>query len=132
MKSTRTELQSESRQEFGQSGFCMFPVKHHCRNGTVVEINRTWTEVTLPDGRKISGTPEHSLTQVGMAQRLGYGNDLDAMCRDHDPLHAMLCDMLHLPTSYALSQPHTELAGLEEQAVLAVQEFMRKAGGHIG
>jgi hypothetical protein len=53
------------------------------------------------------------------------------MCRDHDPLHVLLCEWLGLPTTFALTAPGTELAGLEEGAVLAVQHFMRAAGGRL-
>lgn len=60
------------------------------------------------------------------ARKLGYGDDVVAMNRDHDPLHRALCAWLGVP-SVALpdGQPGTELAGIEEDAVLAVQKLMR-------
>lgn len=62
---------------------------------------------------------------------MGYGDDVGAMVADHDPLHCILADMLGLPTSIALSGGDPELAIWEEAAVLAVQRFMRVAGGRL-
>lgn len=71
--------------------------------------------------------------QARTARRLGYGEDVEAMNRDHDPLHRALCEWLGLP-SYSLSASaghpvDPDLARYEEAAVLAVQRFLQMAGG---
>jgi hypothetical protein len=106
-----------------------------CANGTRVRIGSDWTLVTLPDGTEIYGEPEHGTGQAATARRLGYGGDVEAMCRDHDPLHAVLTDFLGLGRSYSLAfaagvlpPEQKRLADLEEAAVLALQAFMRSAG----
>lgn len=96
------------------------------RNGTELRIYETWVETDLPDGRTIYAVPRED--QIEIASELGYEGDVVALTLDHDPLHSLLCDWLGLPYSYALAEPGTELAGLEEEAVLAVQKFARKAG----
>lgn len=99
-------------------------------NGTEVRVFKTWTEVVLPSGVLVSGVPEGNDRQDETAENLGYDNALQ-MVLDHDPLHALLCDWLGLSTSFALENPDSEIAWLEEKAVLAVQEFMRKAKGRL-
>jgi len=69
------------------------------------------------------------------ARLLGYGDDWQAMDRDHDRLHAALCRWLGVP-SHALeiaagqSLPFERhaLANYEEDAVLFVQRLMRAHG----
>ena len=70
--------------------------------------------------------------QRQMAARLGYGPDVAAMNRDHDPLHAALCRWLGVESQSlraargeTLSFGEHFTANLEEDAVLAVQRFMR-------
>lgn len=105
-------------------------------NGTHVEIGPSWVVTTLSTGETIHAHPQDTADQRETAQRLGYGDDVAALTRDHDPLHAWLCAALGLSTSYALSQAaglpaDPVLAGLEEKAVLAVQAFMRRSGGRL-
>lgn len=77
-------------------------------------------------------------TQAETARRLGYGEDVEAMNADHDPLHAALCRWLGVP-SFALaagrgeqlSPEQHELAALEEDAVLMVQRLMRAHGATV-
>jgi hypothetical protein len=101
---------------------------------TPVRILADHTEITLPSGKVVTGYPQGSEHQAEVAQRLGYGNDALAMVLDHDPLHARLCDWLGIEASYSLRlaalelSPHeAHLAALEEEAVIAVQRFMRMA-----
>jgi hypothetical protein len=99
-------------------------------NGTRIDTGPDWACVTLPNGREIHARPNDE--SAGMASRLGYGRDVAAMTREHDPLHARLTDMLGLPYSVSLMTaagclPESELAGLEEDAVLAVQIFLQAA-----
>lgn len=107
-----------------------------CRNGTVIEVTEGGSRVTLPDGTVIEGNPQPDDEYRDTAEWLGYGGDTLAMCRDHDPLHALLTDWLGLPASFSLrvaaglDQPNA-LAGLEEEAVLALQKFVRAAGLHL-
>ena len=80
----------------------------------------------LSNGTEVFAGPEDRSPE--MARRLGYGSDVDAMTRDHDPLHARLTDWLGMPFSYSLMEAagcdvDPKLAILEEAAVLAVQEF---------
>lgn len=64
--------------------------------------------------------------QVHTAERLGYGDDVAGMNRDHDPLHRALCAWLGVPClALPEGQPGSYLAGIEEEAVLAVQRLMR-------
>lgn len=88
-----------------------------------------WAETTLPDGRQVSARPNDE--SPAMAERLGYGADVAAMTRHHDPLHARLCEWMGLPTSYSLSaalgDDVGDLAWLEEAAVLALQAFALRA-----
>ena len=95
---------------------------------TIVRIFATWTEIILPDGKVVLGTPSDE--QAPIAAELGYG-DLDQMCREHDPFHVALCDLLGLPVSYAMREAAGEqltpdehwAAVLEETAVLAALKF---------
>lgn len=79
------------------------------------------------------GHPHSTGCYRATAERLGYGADVLSMTREHDPLHARLCDWLGLPDSYSLRRAvgldaDPTMAALEEDAVLAVQRFMRRAG----
>ena len=68
--------------------------------------------------------------QAPIAAELGY-SDLDQMCREHDPFHVALCDLLGLPVSYAMREaageqltPDEHWAAVpEETAVLAALKF---------
>jgi hypothetical protein len=104
------------------------------RNGTRTRVFETWAENDLL-GQTVSAVARHDAEQAAMARRLGYGEDVDAMTRDHDLLHALLADMLGLPCSLSLklaaglaNADDRQLADIEEAAVLAVQEFVRAAG----
>jgi hypothetical protein len=69
---------------------------------------------------------------------LGYGADVDAMNRDHDPLHVALCDWLGFE-SLSLREAAGEtlpaddhlLAVIEESAAIAVQKLMRMRGASV-
>ena len=83
---------------------------------------------SLLRGKVVLGTPSDE--QAPIATELGYG-DLDQMCREHDPFHVALCDLLGLPVSYAMREAAGEqltpdehwAAVLEETAVLAALKF---------
>lgn len=104
-------------------------------NGMRVVIGPSWAVTTLPTGEEIHAHPEGSARQAATAEAMGY-EDTAALTRDHDPLHAWLCDALQLPTSFSLSQAagrpvDSDLAALEEKAVLAIQTFMQRAAGRV-
>lgn len=72
------------------------------------------------------------------AKYLGYGDDVSAMNAEHDPLHRWLCAELgtysrSLAQAAGAVQTGTDqfIAGLEEEAVLAIQRFMRHANGKL-
>lgn len=101
----------------------------HVVDSTVVKIYRTWTQVILPNGAVINGIPMED--QKPIAEEMGF-RDIVEMCTAHDPMHVTLCGLLGLDCSYALrvasgEEEMTEreqiLAGLEEDAVLAVLKF---------
>jgi len=105
-------------------------------NGTRVVIGPSWAVTTLPSGRELHAHPDGSEAQAGTARKLGYGDDVAALTREHDLIHSALCDWLGLPASYALSEAAGEpsdptLAELEERAVMAVQAFIRRSGGRL-
>lgn len=86
----------------------------------------------LPDGRRVHAVPERNAEQAETANRLGYGDDVDAMTRDHDPLHSLLANWLGLDSSYSLrhaagslADDEMHLAALEEDAVLAIQRLIQ-------
>lgn len=78
---------------------------------------------------------EFERDQQQTARDLGYGDDVAAMNREHDPLHYSLCAWLQVP-SYSMviargepvTKPQAALAAIEEAAVLAVQRLMRAHG----
>lgn len=99
-------------------------------SGTETVIGDRWAVTTIPGLPAIHAHPTPD--QHETALDLGYP-DAGAMTRDHDPCHAWLCDELGLSASIALTQTaggnvDTELAALEEVAVMALQKFMRRAG----
>jgi hypothetical protein len=110
-------------------------LSHRCRNGTLIEIRPASTRITLPSGETALGEAQHTESQRRTARQLGYGDDVLAMVRQHDPLHALLADWLGIEASYGimaaaglLKPEDHDLAAYEEAAVIAVQRFMRAAG----
>lgn len=108
----------------------MLTVRH--RNGTVTRIYPERVETDLPGHSTLHAAPRQD--QHETAERLGYGGDIAALTRDHDPLHAWLADQLGLPASFSLREAagekldRPELAWMEEEAVLALQRLIRSAG----
>lgn len=103
-------------------------------NGTVCIIERAQVQTFIPGCRPIVAVPNGQPDQVRAALEHGYGRDLEALTRDHDPMHAWLADKLGLPYSPALYSVATgvpndpTLAAAEESAVLGLQRFTRLAG----
>jgi hypothetical protein len=97
---------------------------------TKILIKNGWVEITMPDGTTFNAVPEDNDSYRAMAQKLGYGTDTWAMCRDHDAMHAILADALGFPYSPALmgaahKEPLNEVTGAEEDMVLAAQRFLQ-------
>jgi len=95
--------------------------------GMHVTVGEDWTCVRLPDGQEIHGAPFPEQAEFPLA-KIYHGN-LNAMCRQHDPLHALLCAWIGVP-SHSLQQAaglpaDPELAAYEEEAVIAVQALLR-------
>lgn len=99
-----------------------------CQNGTIIILENGGSRVILPDGHEVFGRPQGTPEQAQTALDLGYGEDVLAMVREHDPLHALLTDWLGLPYSFSLAEPYHWLAPYEEAAVIATQRFLRHAG----
>jgi hypothetical protein len=99
----------------------------------------TGSLVILACGSIVEGEPHDTEEYRLTAQSLGYGNDILAMCQDHDPLHVALCRWLGLEISFAMSIAAGDVAGnavkelavLEEAAVIAVQRFAKRSGAKI-
>lgn len=73
--------------------------------------------------------------QIDTARDLGYGEDVDAMNRDHDPLHVALCGWLGVPCvalpGGSAAAVGSDVAMIEETAVMAVQKLMRAHGAKV-
>lgn len=103
------------------------------QNGSAISVDPQGSTVMLPGGHVVIGRPHDTDAYRASAAALGYGADTLQMCREHDPLHAALCDWLGIESSYSLrlaaGQPlvatEARLAMLEEDAVMAVQKFAR-------
>jgi hypothetical protein len=101
------------------------------RHGGQIDIHETWSRVTLPDGSQVHAVPRSD--QVEIARDLGYGDDVNALTRDHDPLHALLADLLGLNASRSLQGAAGVMAydgtpEFEECAVMALQRYVRALG----
>jgi hypothetical protein len=97
-------------------------------NGTLIVQGADFCVTTLPNGDEVHAHPNDE--SLVMARKLGYGDDVAALTRDHDALHSRLMDWLGAPYSYSLmraagyEKTDWGTAILEEKAVLAVQELM--------
>jgi hypothetical protein len=98
-----------------------------------VEVHEHWTRTVLHDGQEIGGIALHVDSYRCRAKVLGYGDDVDAMNRDHEVTHSLLAHWLGMPESpvmraiVAHSGP-SDLTGSEERVVLALQEYAKLAG----
>ncbi len=97
-------------------------------NGTRAVVGPNWCATILPTGQVVRARPNAESPR--MAHELGYGDDVDALTREHDVIHSELAAMVGLPHSLGLAQVaglpvNAMLANLEEAAVLAVQRFTK-------
>ena len=97
---------------------------------TAVKVEDGWVEVRLPDGVMFLSDATDTPELRAQARAAGYGDDLWAAVRDRARLHAMLAHMLGMVESLALraavSKQPTELSGLEDDLVLAIQQFVNR------
>lgn len=95
----------------------------------------TGTTVILPCGLVVEGRPHDTDAYRATAKEIGYGDDVLALCRDHDALHVALAAWLGLESfairSAAGLDVDAEIAAAEEAAVLATQKFLRLAGAKV-
>ena len=95
-------------------------------NGTLIVQGPYFCVTTLPNGKEVHAHPNFESAE--MANKLGYGDDVASMTREHDALHSQLMDWLGQPYSYSLMQAagenvDWEIANYEEAAALAVQRL---------
>jgi hypothetical protein len=101
---------------------------------TVVELwGHDFTRTILPDGVEVPAAPQDNADYRSRAHALGYGQDSAAMSREHELGHVLLSYILGLPESPALRSAAnnagpSDLTGMEEDAVMALQRFARAAG----
>ncbi|GAB4464160.1 MAG: hypothetical protein OHK0029_33810 [Armatimonadaceae bacterium] len=98
-----------------------------------------WTQTGFYDGTEVVAVPENSAEYRALAARLGYGNDLEALSREHEILHSFLTERSTggaSPTLWAVahgqdpeqSAPPWEQE-YEEERVLAFQHLLN--GGAV-
>ncbi|MFW6079074.1 MAG: hypothetical protein ACODAE_05595 [Gemmatimonadota bacterium] len=91
----------------------------------------TYTETVFPDGTKCCALPEGTPEQAETAEELGYGDDVHAMCREHEALHTLLAlarGLPHSPTLWDVAHgppdPAPDHHYEEEADVLALQRLL--------
>jgi hypothetical protein len=91
----------------------------------------TYTETVFADGTKCPAMPDGSEAQSATAHRLGYGDDVAAMCREHEILHTLLALARGKPYSPVLwdvahgaPDPAPDWHYEEEADVLALQRLI--------
>lgn len=91
----------------------------------------TYTETVFPDGTKCPALPHRTPEQAHTAAELGYGDDVDAMCREHEVLHTLLAlarGLPHSPTLWDVAHgppdPAPDYHYEEEAEVLALQRLL--------
>lgn len=98
-----------------------------------------YLEVTLPDGRKLPAAPQEDGAYLRRAQEYGYGDDVWAMCVDHEVGHVLLSWLVHGDTSLTLKGVAEQKDGgsywpnwwAEEDAVLGMQRLAKFTGTSI-
>lgn len=103
----------------------------HCEVRT--HLDRAYTVTLFPDGTQVPAAPNGDPEQAQTAQRLGYGEDVSAMCREHELLHTWLAerfDLPHSPTLWAVAHEQGEgcipipAQHQEEALVLVFQAYL--------
>ena len=94
-----------------------------------------FTDTIYPDGTHVPASPEDSAYYRDMAQRLGYGADVAACCREHEILHTFLAEAQGLPYSpllWAIAHQQEEDIPLwqresEEAVIIEFQRYLNGA-----
>lgn len=102
-----------------------------------VNVAPGWTETVFHDGTRVAAMPEADDEYGRQAARLGYGDDLAAMSREHEILHTFLEEKRTggaSPTLWAVAHGQGEPFApiweqeIEEALVLAFQAFRNGLG----
>jgi hypothetical protein len=97
------------------------------------DVKLGYTETVFRDGSLVPAYPTGCDNQRQTSRRLGYGDDVAAMCREHEVLHTWLCERFDLPYSPTLwAVAHGQPAGCapiwaqqeEEALVLSFQAYL--------
>lgn len=111
----------------------MAPLGLYRYGASQVRVMQGWVETVLPGGAVVAAHPNRTAEDFARARALGYQGDVWGMTLDHDHMHVLLCHALGLKESPALRQASrgesSELAGAEEQMVLAAQRFVNLCRG---
>src|SRR5215211_2094253 len=92
-----------------------------------------FTETIFPDGARVPAYPNGTDEQRVTTRRTGYGDDIAAMCREHEILHTWLAEKFgfpHSPTLWAVAHGQAEGCAPiwaqhgEEALVMAFQEYL--------
>jgi hypothetical protein len=99
----------------------------------VVHTEHAYAETLFPDGTRVPAVPHTTKQYRQTAERLGYGDDVAALSREHEFIHSFLCQRQGLPyspTLWAVAHNHGKgcisLAKqrMEESVVLAFQRYL--------
>jgi len=99
----------------------------------VARLTGHGVEIAWPDGTKVTGIPHDTDDYRLTARQHGYGADTHALCVEHELLHVALGLWLGVPSPVMMAlrgiEPVSdEIAGYEEDAVLALQAYLRAVG----
>jgi hypothetical protein len=101
------------------------------------------TITRYPDDTEVLARAPHSSwaeqsaidSYCAQAAELGYGDDVDAMSREHEIAHHVLASVLgqpHSHTMWAVAHGTKDISGAaEEAAVMALQRFARKRRANL-
>jgi len=98
-----------------------------------VHTSPGYTETVFHDGTAVTATPERSEAYAAQARALGYGEDTQALSREHELLHTLLMEAVGFgssPTLWAVAHGQQgEVAPIwaqeeEETLVLSFQAYL--------
>src|SRR5215211_4666478 len=97
-----------------------------------VELLGQGTRISWPDGTAVVGQPHETESYKETARKHGYGDDVSLLCIEHEVMHVALAHWLGFPSQVMDmqrgQQSSIHLQELEENAVLAIQAYMRAIG----
>jgi hypothetical protein len=115
------------------------PLRRNFRHASFWQTDQgavTWVYAPGNNGDPIPAVPHDTEDYRARAKALGYGDDVMAMCREHEFLHSALAELLSdegpSPTLLGVNTgkpwPHWSI---EEAAVLAVQRYWNALRGRF-